>query len=284
MRFSTLAVLGVSAIALSGCSFLSNLTGIGGADQSYHNQSYGSYHTPRASSNCCVGGNALSRWNVEGALGGGYLVGGDAITGSRTNAVLNSNVPNISMQDAYDDGLRAELGGSYALNPNRKITGNVFYQQNESAGVLDWGDLDGAPLTGALSDYESYGAELGLRQYFTPKVYGSNIRLRPYVEGKLGAAKLDDISIENTQLNGAVLSADPIAFYDGGWVPTAAGMVGIETPIAKRMTLGVETGIRWQGKPDSARSDIQPGSPIGGTNNGGQSWTVPLQVRGRYRF
>jgi len=247
------------------------------------NQSYGQYNYNKVQNNCCVNGNALSRWNLEGALGGGFLVGGDGLTGSRTN-IPTTNLRNVGSEDLWDDGLRAELGGSYALNPNRKITGNVFYQENESAGVLNLGDLDGDAFRGSVSDRESYGVELGLRQYFTPKVYGRNIRLRPYIEGKLGAANLDDISLQNVTRDGTALA--DVGLYEGGWVPTAAGMVGIETPIAKRMTLGVETGLRYQGRLKSdGRSIVSgTGNELAGINNGSDTWTVPLQVRGRYRF
>jgi len=90
MRFSTLAVLGVSAIALSGCSFLGDMIGYNGG-HAVQNQSYGQYQYAKRKNKCCVGGNALSRWNVEGALGGAFLVGGDGITGSRTN-IPTSNI------------------------------------------------------------------------------------------------------------------------------------------------------------------------------------------------
>lgn len=281
MRFSTLAALGVSAFALSGCSFLGNMMGFGD-NHSSTNQSYGTYS--QNAGDCCVGGDSLSRWNVEGALGGAFITGGDGITGSQTS-IATSNVRNLDARDVWDDGLRAELGGSYALNPNRKITGNVFYQKNESNGALDLGDLNGDALRGSVSDLESYGLEMGLRQYFKPRVFGTNIRLRPYVEGKLGASNLDDVTLDNATRAGAALpEGQNIGLYDGGWVPNAAGLIGIETPIAKRMTLGVETGIRWQGAPDSQDNVIAGGSPIAGINNGGDTWTVPLQVRGRYRF
>ena len=45
-----------------------------------------------------------------------------------------------------------DSGGSYALSPNRKITGNVFYEQAESDGVRNLGTLGGQNVAGALSD------------------------------------------------------------------------------------------------------------------------------------
>lgn len=286
MRFTTFALIGASSLALTGCSLMSDVFGYDNYSQTSVPAPYtqGAYHAGHASDGCCVGGNQLSKWNIEGGVGPAFIVGGEAVTGDKLNAGNPNNIANIDMADAYDTGIRADLGGSYALTPNRKLTGQVFVQNHESAGAQDWGTVNGQQLTGALSDYKSYGAEVGLRQYFQPKVLGSNFGVRPYVEGKLGGAYVDDISIQGTELGGATFSADDLAFYEGGWVPTGAGLIGIETPVANRFTMGVETGIRYIGKPRSADADLGPGGPISGSNNGGDSWTVPVTLRGRYRF
>lgn len=286
MRNLTVLAIGVSALSLSGCSFLGGVFGHG----NNHHQSYvpapyqhGSYHTPRAD-DCCVGGKALSKWNLEGGVGPAFLTGGRAVTGSKLNAGNPNQIRNIDMADAYDNGTRVDLGTSYALTPNRKLTGQVFYQNHEGAGTQSWGTVADQELTGGLSDYNSYGVEVGLRQYFQPRIAGQSIGYRPYVEGKLGAANVDDITIQGSQLGGNTFSAADIPFYEGGWVPTAAGMVGIETPAFERMTLGLETGIRYMGKPASDGAALTPGGPISGANNGGDSWSIPLTLRGRYRF
>jgi len=188
------------------------------------------------------------------------------------------------MKDAYDTGFRAELGGSYALNPNRKITGNVFIDEAESAGRQDWGTVGGETLTGALSDYKSYGAELGLRQYFAPRRGVILKSIRPYVEGKLGAARLDDVRIQGTELGGETFSAVDVPFYESGWVGTAAGMFGVETPLTKYSTIALETGVRYTQGPKTDTSVLAPGFPVAGTNNGGSRTTIPVMLRGRYRF
>ena len=94
-------------------------------------------------------------------------------------------INNISFSEAYNEGIRGEIGGSYALSPNRKVTGNVFYEHADSEGVLDLGTvgiLNQQTLSGSLSDYQSYGAEIGLRQYFAPRRFGGIIgNIRPYV-------------------------------------------------------------------------------------------------------
>jgi len=273
---------GVAAIALSGCSWM-------GFGQGHKHSSHGDgqyYSKAKSNDGCCVGGQTLSRWNVEGGIGTEFVVSGDAITGSQTHPGFlgpTTTINDVSMNDSYDMGYRAELGGSYAVNPNRKITVQGFYAQADGNDVA-WGTQDAAVLRGQMSDYKSYGIEAGVRQYFPP-----NAIMRPYIEGKLGAAYLDDVRLENIR---EVVPTDPrtptsLGLYESGWVPTAAGLIGIETPVFNRFTMGVETGIRYVGKPNSDQTDFVPGTfnaRYNGANNGGDRWSVPITIRGRYRF
>lgn len=272
-------LIGTAAIALSGCSWF------GGSNHNnsgyYYPQQQNNYYqqTHQKPEKCC---KRLSRWNIEGAVGPEYFLGGDAITGD-VNDIPGVVANETSLSDAFDEGLRYELGGSYALNPNRKVTLMGSYAEADGDNVT-LGSIDGDAVTGQFSDYQRYGVEVGLRQYFTPTpapVFGS---VRPYVEGKVGAAHVDDIVLTNVQQNGAAYNGGTIRMYEKGWVPTAAGMVGVEAPVFKRATLALETGIRYTGVLESDTRDLGPGAPLAGTNNGMETWTVPVQLRGRYRF
>ena len=281
-------MLGAAAVALSGCSFL----GLGGqqsnSNYNQYTQQAGYYgqhtgHNTVAKSGC-NSGNCLARWNLEGGIGASFPAGNNIITSSRVNANPNNEFNSLSFGDAYDTGVRAELGGSYALSPNRKVTLLGHYEQADSAGVQNWGAIGGQNLTGSLSDYESYGAEIGLRQYFKPVngvIFNS---VRPYVEGRVGASHVDDISARDLQLGGAAFNGGEVGLYRDSWVPTAAGLVGIETPVARYTTIGLETGLRYQGGLESDTRDLGPGSTLGGLNNNQGRLSVPVTLRGRYRF
>lgn len=272
-----LLLLGTATIALSGCSFL----GIGGSKHHYNTGSSYGYNT---SNSACCDQKPLSRWNLEAAVGPEFIVGGDALTGSQTNALPGVvSAGDQSMKDVYDPGMRYELGASYALSPNRKLTLMGSYAEAEGEQV-NLGTIAGNTLAGRMGDYERYGIEAGLRQYFMPQRAPIVKSLRPYVEAKLGAAKVKDIALENATLGGAVFNGGTAALYEGGWVATGAGMVGVEAPIFKRATLGVETGLRYTGAPKSDNSVFGPGVALAGSNNGASSWTVPVMLRGRYRF
>ncbi len=269
-----LLLLGAAAVALSGCSWFggSNYRGSTSANSD-------GYYAP--ASDCCT--PTLSRWNLEAAVGPEFIVGGDALTGSQIHVAPGVTSTDQSMSDVYDPGMRYELGGSYALNPNRKVTLMASYAKAEGEQV-NLGTFGGNTLSGKMGDYERLGLEAGVRQYFTPTPMPLVKSLRPYVEGKLGAAKVSDIDLENAQYGGAVYNGGTVALYQSSWVPTAAGMIGVEAPIFKRATLGLETGIRYSGAAKKDTTDITPGSPLSGVNRGTESWSVPVMLRGRYRF
>lgn len=277
-------LLGAAAISLSGCSFL----GFGGnAHQGYNSPSYGTGYATTGSQ-CSpshavlANGNCLSRLNIEGGVGASFNVGSDIITGDQGN-FPGTNVRNVDFDEAYDTGVRYELGGSYAVSPKTKITAMGFIDEADSAGNLNFGTVGGQAFTGEMSDYRSTGLELGLRQYFNPKSAPFVRSVRPYVEGRVGAAYQDAVYINNAQLGGAAIGTGRLAFQDAGWVPSAAGLVGLETPLSRFSTIGVETGIRYTGEQDKNTTTFGPGA-FQGLNEGGARVSVPLMLRGRYRF
>ena len=279
-------MLGAAAIALSGCSFL----GLGekNIDPTKYNPQtgvYGQQAPVHVQNKACHSGNCLSRWNVEGGIGTSFNAGRNIITGSRTNNVPGFDVNSQSFNDVYDTGIRAELGGSYALAPNTKITAFGHYEHADGGDIVNFGTANGLAANASLTDYEAWGGEIGLRQYFRPRNGYIVKSIRPYVEGRVGASRVNDIQLENVTLDGATPAAGAtVGLYEDSWVPTAAGLVGIETPVARYTTIGIESGIRYQGGLESDLESFGPGSNFGGLNNNRGRWSVPLTIRGRYRF
>lgn len=274
---------GVAAIALSGCSWM----GFGNGSNSGY--SYGN-NSAKSNSSCCAGGQTLSRWNIESSAGAGFGVGGTVITGASVAPIVAApslNLVDVDMKDAYEAMSRVALGGSYALNPNRKITAQAFYGRADGRRVL-FGQQGSVDIRGTMTDYKTYGLEAGLRQYFKPQAMPLVNSIRPYVEGRVGAAHVDGIVLKDINQTLPVSPSTPtsLALYDGGWVPTASGLIGVETPLFNRMTLAVETGIRYSGELKSDNSDLSAGfnTRYSGLNNGGDRYSIPLTIRGRYRF
>ena len=279
-------LLGTAAIALSGCSWLG--LGKSNQQQSYQNyQQQNAYYgqtANRAPVSNCNSGNCLSRWNLEAAIGPEFSAGGgSAITGDFTSPLSTADINTIKMDDAYSTGYRAELGGSYAVSPNRKFIGNVFYSDADGEDDLNLGTLNGQQLTGTLSNHRSYGAEIGLRQYFNPVKAPLVNSIRPYIQGRVGLARVEGVDLQDTTLGGVANPATNVAFFDGSWVGSAAGTFGVETPLTKYSTIALETGLRYVQEPGGNNSQIA-GTPIAGINQGGGRTTIPLMLRGRYRF
>lgn len=271
-----LLLLGAATIALSGCSWF----GHGGSNYYGSQTSYGHYSGGEP---CCDSGQPLSRWNLEAAAGAEFIVGGTGLTGDDVPVVPGVAATDQSMSDLFDTGMRYELGGSYAMSPNRKVTLMGSYAKADGK-AADIGTIGGAAVTGNLTDYERYGIEAGLRQYFMPSRAPIVKSVRPYVEARVGAARVSAISLENAIQAGAAVNGGTVPLYEETWVPTGAGLVGIEAPIFKRATLALESGIRYSGAPNSDESFLGVGHSLNEINNGGSSWTVPVMLRGRYRF
>ena len=276
-----IVLLSAAAVALSGCSWL----GLGGNSGSYgHN--IGTYKAPSYQNaaqhrNDGCNGCTLSRWNVEGGVGTEFVTGNNFLRASQAEPIPGTALTSVSMDDAFDEGVRYEIGGSYALNPNRKIS-LLGYNTSHNGNRVTLGSQVGAPVIGDVSDYDSYGVEVGLRQYALPIKAPLIKSVRPYVEGRVGVANVDDIALTNVTRGG--VNAANIGLYENSWVPTGAGLVGLETPVFNRFTMGVETGIRYNGDLDVDRSSLAPGTAFAGANTGGDKWSVPLTLRGRYRF
>lgn len=278
-------MLGTAAIALSGCSFL----GLGGQkDHSNYNQQTGYYGQQAghqaAPAPRCHSGNCLSRWNLEGGLGATFPAGNNIVTASGSNNLEGTAFNSVSFGDAYETGVRAELGGSYALAPNTKVSLLGHYEQADSEGVQTLGSINGNTISGELSDYKSFGAEIGLRQYFQPANGIILDSVRPYVEARAGVSRVSDISIDNARNGNRAINNGSFGFYEDSWVPTAAGLVGIETPVARYTTIGLETGVRFQGGLKSDNDFLTAGTALGGLNNNSGRVSIPVTLRGRYRF
>lgn len=280
-------LLGTAAIALSGCSWFGGSNYYG--PQAHQGQGYYANTPANTGGACC---DNLSKWNVEGAVGQEFMVGGDFTTPGDVTALPGVTLPEVSMKDAYDAGMRYELGLSKTLNPNRKFTlmGSYSTAEGKDVAIASSTATPADQIRGKASDYTTYGIEAGLRQYFAPSRAPLVKAIRPYIEGKVGAVQVDDINLTNARTVGGapgVVNGGTIAMYEGGWVPTAAGMVGIEAPIFKRATLGLETGIRYRGALDGDQTDLGTGgglAALNGLNNGSENWSVPVTLRGRFRF
>jgi hypothetical protein len=96
-------------------------------------------------------------------------------------------------------------------------------------------------------------------------------KMRPYIGATAGAVNTKDVTL--TQSSATLV--DPALFtqtyIDGGWSPTASGVVGAEWAVGNRSAIGIESGVRWA---DGLKTNL-PST---------DRWSIPLKLRGRVSF
>jgi hypothetical protein len=227
------------------------------------------------------GGGALP-FGLEASIGTSFAAGGnifsakeagpasDGIGGSSSGRTVGA-IGDISYGDAFDNAVHYNLAAAYDLNPSTTLIGQVGYASAEGQSVQISNVTEGgttAPLFGKFSDLEQYTIEGGVRKYLGAP-YSA---LRPYVGGTAGVTYTDDVDLIQTSSVFPAGTDAPIAgFLQGGWQPTASGVVGAEMQVGARSAIGIESGIRWTDNSDS----LLPTD---------DRWSIPLKLRGRVSF
>lgn len=204
------------------------------------------------------------------AIGGNIFPGAEAkpSTGTRTISALTP----ITYKDAFEKRVDFDLGAEYDVNPTTSLLARVGYSGAEGADKQKIGTVTEGSVTedlyASFTDLEQVRLEGGFRRYMAPpRHYGG---LRPYVGATAGFTHTKDIDV--IQSSDTIVSpAESQVYVDGGWSPTASGIIGAEWKTGMRTAIGLETGIRWTDKLDTnLSSDAQ--------------WSIPVQLRGRVAF
>ncbi|NNE57564.1 MAG: hypothetical protein HKN36_05610 [Hellea sp.] len=264
-------LLGMTAIGLAGCNW-------GGSNHNQHYQhgyQYGGYYGHNGYQNAMPvrmhGSQQINnRTAIEFSAGAEEFTGGNILprvvgTGGQINKV--------EYKDAYDTAWRATGGISYDVAPRTTLVARGFYKQAQSADdtITGFTGNGGTAVTGNFSDMNSYGAEVGFREYLSN--HNGPAKLRPYMGATVGAAYLESVDFENGSANGNAF-AGPIEVFDNQWVPTASAVVGLEMPVSSSFSMGVESGLRYEGKRESDTANFETTD----------AYSVPVTLRGRFRF
>lgn len=249
--------IGATSVFLSGCAWM-------GGQASQHHGSYHhsgpSYYAPQSHY------RVPNRTNFEASIAAEGFSGGNVSTGAiDTNG---DQLNKIAYKDAYKTGWRTTGGLSYDAGPRSRFTVDGFYKEADAKDTsFEAGTLaGGAQVNGSFSDYKSYGAEIGFREYLNNR----HASMRPYLGGTVGGSYVEEIDI-------IAPSGNTIArLYDGEWVPTASALIGFELPTSRNSSLGLETGLRYEGKRDIAISNS--------FGKGNDNYSIPVRLRGRFQF
>ncbi|GHA88528.1 hypothetical protein GCM10009069_09350 [Algimonas arctica] len=247
--------IGAAAMAVSGCAYQG--ASYGHTAQPTYNP-YGASAVPYRRHQQTVGGTRIeTELSYEQFVDGNIIDGGTVIGGDTT--------ADVGYQDAFKPGYRASIGIARDFRPNTTVMAKGFYSQAEGEDDVVIATNGGGNVLADFSDYTSYGAELGLRQYLSP----AQTRLRPFVGATVGAAFVEDLSVST--------GGPSTVINDAGWTATASATGGFEMPLSPTASLALESGIRW--------SDAQDRSAFGATLGDDNSrLSVPVTLRGRFRF
>ncbi|MGJ8558623.1 MAG: hypothetical protein ACSHX3_00160 [Litorimonas sp.] len=247
--------LGAAAMAISGCAYQGSSYGHT-AQPTY--SPYGASAAPYRHHQQAVSPTRLEfDLSYEQFVDGNIIDGGTVVGGDTTS--------DVGYQDAFKPGYRASVGLARDFRPNTTFMAKGFYSEAEGEDGVIVATNGGGNVLANFSDYTSYGAELGLRQYLSP----AQTRLRPFVGATVGAAFIEDISIDN--------GGPALLLNEAGWSATASATGGFEMPISQTASLALESGIRW--------TDAQDRSTFGATLGDDNSrLSVPVTLRGRFRF
>lgn len=126
------------------------------------------------------------------------------------------------------------------------------------------------PVYGRFGDYKALALEGGYRHAF-----GSGT-MRPYVGGRLGATRVDEIRATFT-IPDAAIALDNVAFYDSGWVASAGVDAGVEWQLGESARLALQVSADYHADLKDDDSSIG-GLGLGSINDTGSRTAIPVQL------
>lgn len=222
------------------------------------------------------------RWSVDFGMGWDNGVSGN-INSSAIGVINNQTVVILKNQyeDVYGTGLHLRFGGGYLLRERSEIRVN-FTLQSLDADLTPMGDFGASNLYGLYDDYQSFGIDVGYRQYvpLKPSIQG-------YGEATVGLAFIGetDVILSAPAVN---FTADASDFYDR----TAAFTFGINLGVlfdirqqtAMFSNVGVFTQIGLRYVSGMSQVDAFVGTGLETINESSSRWAIPFTAGVRFRF
>jgi hypothetical protein len=239
-------------------------------------------------------------------LGTDMRTGGDLTRGvsavlpggrSIANIVLDADTrlvfDKLRFEQAFQRPAEFGVSGAYGVWDNGEIFGTVRHvrasgRKAEIGKVFGEGFVFGrpfelrSPILAAPSNYSALSAEAGYRHFLA-----TGSAFLPYVAGAAGLTRTSgiDADIFVQSIASGELAAGRIRLYDTSLSPTASIQIGLTYAFAPSAAIGVETGLRYEGKLRGNDRDISLGNGgLTALNEEGGRWSMPLRVTGRIAF
>ena len=132
------------------------------------------------------------------------------------------------------------------------------------------------PVYGRFEGYRSLSLEGGYRHYFATG------KVRPYLAGRVGTTRVDDISATFEIPDADILLSD-VPFFEAGWNFSGGADVGVMWALSDAASLGLEVGARYHGDLDGDDSAIG-GLGLASINDTGSRTSFPISLRFQMKF
>jgi hypothetical protein len=216
------------------------------------------------------------RWSLMFTGGAALPTGGEFHEGGRGTVLgLPTSVDAKKSGDIFDPGIGWRAGIGYGVSRNVELFGDFAWKRAD-ASELSVGTVASLDLRAAFGDYTSYGMDGGMRYHFVP-----GARVAPYVSALAGFRRVEAIpGTFSVPAAGVTLRDTP--FFDDSTVPVFGGDVGVLFGVSPRVSLGVETGVRYH--TDLSEIEGLAGTGLENLNDAGSRWSVPISGVVRFGF
>jgi hypothetical protein len=209
-------------------------------------------------------------------VGTGISLAGDAINeGVGTIDGKPSVIVEQALGNHFSDALRLRFTGSLGLDYNKEAYATLAYgKYNGTERII--GSVAGYPLRARLSNVDAFDIEGGLRYYLKPEG-----PIRTYVAGAVGLRFLQatDATFRVVEV-GLTLANQP--YFKSSTLFIFGGDAGVSYDVSDRTAVGIELGLRYQGKPGAEQLFADPN--LKGVNDTGSRWSLPMSAFLTVRF
>jgi hypothetical protein len=177
--------------------------------------------------------------------------------------------------DVFDPGIGWRVGVGYGVSRKVELFGDFAWKRAD-ASELSVGNVASLDLRAAFGDYTSYGMDGGMRYHFVP-----GARVAPYLSALAGFRRVEAIP-GTFSVPAASVTLRDTPFFDDSTVPVFGGDVGVLFALSPRISLGVETGVRYH--TDLSGVEGLAGTGLENLNDAGDRWSVPISGVIRFGF
>jgi hypothetical protein len=203
-------------------------------------------------------------------VGSGLSLSGNAIKeGVGTIDGRPSVLVEQALSNHFSDALKIRFSGAVGLDYNKEVFATFAWGKfNGTERIV--GSVAGFPLFARLSNTDAFDIEGGLRYYVRPEG-----PIRTYVDGAVGLRFLQETDATFRVVEvGLTLANQP--YFEGSTLFILGGDAGISYDVSSRIALGVELGLRYQGKPGAEPLFADPN--LRNVNDTGSRWSLPISV------